>query len=35
MEKLNEEQINTGIQKLEGWSYSHNSITKSFVFKDF
>ncbi len=35
MEKISEEKIKSSIEKLEGWSYSHNTITKSFEFKDF
>lgn len=35
MEKMNENEINTALRELQGWSYKNGSITKSFKFKDF
>ncbi|KAB5484519.1 MULTISPECIES: 4a-hydroxytetrahydrobiopterin dehydratase [Flagellimonas] len=35
MEKMNENEINTALGELQGWSYKNGSITKSFKFKDF
>ncbi|WP_318345887.1 4a-hydroxytetrahydrobiopterin dehydratase [Flagellimonas baculiformis] len=35
MEKMNENEINTALRELQGWSYKNGSIIKSFKFKDF
>ena len=35
MSKLNQDQINSNLSKLAGWSFENNSIQKQFQFKDF
>lgn len=35
MSKLNQDQINSNLSKLTGWSFENNSIQKQFQFKDF
>ena len=35
MTKLSPEEINAGLNKLNGWSYKDNYIDKNFVFEDF
>lgn len=35
LNKLNQEQINSNLNNLTGWSYLDNSISKEFRFKDF
>jgi len=35
LNKLNQEQINSNLNNLTGWSYFDNSISKEFQFKDF
>ncbi len=35
MEKLTEEQINTKLQTLDGWTYAKNAIHTSFQFDNF
>lgn len=35
MSKLNQDQINSNLKNLLGWSYQSDSITKQFQFKDF
>ena len=35
MEKLTEEQINTKLQTLEGWTYAKEAIHTSFKFENF
>jgi 4a-hydroxytetrahydrobiopterin dehydratase len=35
MSKLNQEQINSNLLKLSGWSFENDSLTKQFLFKDF
>ncbi len=35
MQKLSDEETNTALQVLKGWSYNCNAIEKKFVFKDF
>ena len=35
MTKLSLEEINAGLNKLNGWSYKDNYIDKNFVFEDF
>lgn len=35
LNKLNQEQINSNLNNLAGWSYFDNSISKEFQFKDF
>ncbi len=35
MNKLNQDQINSNLLKLYGWSYENDSLTKQFLFKDF
>mgnify|MGYP003417695519 FL=1 len=35
MNKLNQEQINSNLSKIEGWTFENESISKQFQFKDF
>ena len=35
MKKLSEEEINSHLESLEGWSYSDNAIHTSFEFENF
>ncbi len=35
MEKMNEQQIATALEKLDGWKLENGFIVKSFQFKDF
>lgn len=35
MTKLNTEEINVGLNKLNGWSYKDNYLEKNFVFENF
>ena len=35
MSKFNQEQINSNLLKLSGWSYENDSLTRQFLFKDF
>lgn len=35
MSRLNQDQINSNLSKLKGWSFENNSIQKQFQFKDF
>ena len=35
MSKLNQNQINTNLSKLNDWSFENDSISKLFQFKDF
>ena len=35
MSKLNQDQINSNLAKLSGWSYENDSLTRQFLFKDF
>jgi len=35
MNKLNQDQINSNLKNLLGWSFENDSITKQFQFKDF
>lgn len=35
MSKLNQDQINSNLSKLTGWSFENDAIQKQFQFKDF
>ena len=35
MNKLNQEQINSNLSKIAGWTFENESISKQFQFKDF
>ena len=35
MSKLNQDQIDSNLLKLSGWSYENEAISKQFQFKDF